>query len=407
MTVFTMAVAVLALTAQGVRSQDIAGRFVQDRFAIGFWVDPPAKQITDARYKEIADANFTFVLGNFGPQKATDVTKQLALCEKYGLVAIVRNDLSKPGELPDSPACLGYHLVDEPGAGSIPDIKNRIDTLRKARPGKLGYFNLYPDYAPTWALGTATYDEYVGRFASETGCDVLCMDYYPMLTPTADGRDGYCGNLAAMRKYSLKNKIPFWNFFNTMPFGPHNDPTESHLRWQIYTSLAYGAKGVLYFCYWSPEGPGGEFPKGGAIISGAGQRTRHYEQAKRINAAVKNLGPTLMKLTSIKVIRIKPTDDLAKALERSPIKSISQGGDYLIGVFRHYDGRRAVLINNYDHNYTSWPTVEFDAPDAQVIEVDAADGKEKPARDDSPLGMPGLQISLDAGEGRLFLLPRR
>lgn len=398
-----MVVGILAVTAKSSRAADAAGRFVQDRFAIGFWVDPPAEQITDARYKEIAEANFTFVLGPFGPKTDKDVAKQLALCKKYGLMAIVKGDLANPDKLPDSPACWGYYIVDEPNAGSIPDIKTRIETVRTHRPGKVAYFNMLPDYATPAQLGAATYDEYVSRYARETGCDVLCMDYYPMMTPTADGREGYCGNLAAMRKYSIEQKIPFWNFFNTMPFGPHNDPTESHIRWQIYTSLAYGAKGVLYFCYWTPKG--GEFPKGGAIITAEGQRTRHYDQAKRINAAIKNLGPTLMQLTSVNVIRVKPGDDLAEALKGCPIKSIT-AGDYLIGVFKHSDGRRAVLLNNYDHNYTSWPTVSFDLPDDKVVEVDAADGKEKPARDDSP-DTPGLQLGLDSGEGRLFLLPRR
>ena len=400
MLLFLMVVAVMALTAQ---AQGKSDRWVQDRFAIGFWVDPPKDQITDARYKEIAEANFTFVLGNYGPQNEKDVAKQLALCEKYGMVAIVNGDLKKPEKLADASNCWGYHLVDEPGAGAIPDIKNRVEIIRKNRPGKLAYFNLLPDYASAAQLGVATYDEYISRFAEETKCDLLCMDYYPMMTPTVDGRDGYCGNLEVMRKYSLKHKIPFWNFFNAMPYGPQHDPTESQLRWQIYTSLAYGAKGVLYFCYWTPRGD--EFPKGGAIITAEGQRTRHYDQAKRINAGIKNLGPTLMKLTSLKVIRIKPTDDSATVLEKSPIKSISPGGDYMVGVFKHHDGRRAVLLNNYDCKYTAWPTVEFDAPDKDVVEVDAADGKEKPARDNSP-DMPGLQLSLDSGEGRLFLLPR-
>jgi hypothetical protein len=398
-----MAIGILAATARSARAADTTGRFVQDRFAIGFWVDPPAEQITDARYKEIADANFTFVLGAFGPATPQDVAKQLALCKKYGLKAIVKSSLYKPEDLPDSPTCWGYHLVDEPNTAGFAGLKATVDTIRKNRPGKLAYINLLPDYASPAQLGAANYDEYVSRFCKEVGPDVLCMDYYPMMTPRDDGRDGYCGNLAAMRKYSVEQNIPFWNFFNTMPFGPHNDPTESHIRWQIYTSLAYGAKGVLYFCYWTPKG--GEFPKGGAIITAEGQRTRHYDQAKRINAAIKNLGPTLMQLTSTNVIRVKPGDDAAKALEGSPIKSITGGGDYLIGVFKHSDGRRAVLLNNYDHNYGSWPTVKFDLPDDKVVEVDALDGKEKPARDDSP-DMPGLQISLDAGEGRLFLLPQ-
>ncbi len=401
---FLLLIIIVAFTAECLQAKTDTRHFVQDRFAIGFWVDPPADQITDARYKEIAEANFTFVLGAFGPKTPKDVEKQLALCKKYGLMAIVRGDIKEPEKLPNHPSCWGYYLVDEPGAGSIPDIKSQTETIRKYRPGKLGYYNLLPDYAPISILGTATYDEYIARFARETDCDLLCMDYYPMLTPTSDGRDGYCNNLAVMRKYSLEHNIPFWNFFNSMPFGPHYDPTESHLRWQIFTSIAYGAKGVLYFCYWTPGKGDGEFPKGGAIITTHGLRTRHYDQAKRINAGLKNLGPTLMDLTSTDVIRIKPTDDPAKALAGSPIKSITQGGDYLIGVFKHSDGRRAVLLNNYDPNYTSWPTVEFNNRDKKVVEVDAADGKEKAPRDDSP-DFPGLQLSLDSGEGRLFLLP--
>ncbi len=119
-----MVVALLAMAAQVARAQDIPGRFVQDRFAIGFWVDPPADQITDARYKEIADAGFTFVLGAFGPNDLKDVTKQLALCEKYGLKAIVKSNLTKPEDLPDSPACWGYHIVDEPGAASFAGLRD-------------------------------------------------------------------------------------------------------------------------------------------------------------------------------------------------------------------------------------------------------------------------------------------
>jgi hypothetical protein len=169
----------------------------------------------------------------------------------------------------------------------------------------------------------------------------------------------------------------------------------------VFTSLAYGAKGVLYFCYWTPTGR--EFPRGGAIITADGRPTRHYDQAARINAAVKNMGPVLMKLTSTAVIRIQPQDEPTAALKDCPIRKLTPG-DYLIGVFRHADGRRAVLLNNYRYDFTAWPTVEFDAETPQVMEVSPADGRIAPVVDDSP-AMAGLQISLDAGEGRLFLLP--
>jgi len=64
------------------------------------------------------------------------------------------------------------------------------------------------------------------------------------------------------------------------------------------------------------------------------------------------------------------------------------------------------MLMNYRHALTAWPTVEFDAPAEQVTEVDKNAGGEIPVRDESP-EMPGIQVSLDAGEGRLFLMPPR
>jgi hypothetical protein len=390
---------------------DLAGgaenRFVQDRFGIGLWVDPPVDERLDTRYRELAEAHFTFVIANFGPRSPEDVRRILKLCEQHDLKAIVSMAGLTPDKLPESPACWGYHLVDEPGAGAFPDLRRTVDAIRAARPGKLAYINLLPDYASPSVLGTKTYDEHLARFNSEVGGDVLSMDHYPAFLPGADGRDGYCRNLESMRKASLAAGIPFWNFFNTMPFGPHSDPTEAQLRWQIYTSIAYGAKGVMYFCYYTPLSH--EFPRGGAIITRDGRKTRHYEEARRINAAVKNLGPTLMKLTSTGVIRINPKDDPAGLLKDAPLKSIRTDHmppDFLVGTFKHMDGRRALMINNYHFAYSAWPTVTFDTDLEKVREADPQTGKEVPVLDDSP-DMPGLQLSLDAGHGRLFLMPRQ
>ena len=376
-------------------------RFVQDRFAVGFWVDPPAEQQTEARFAEIAHANFSFIIGNFGATTPASVSNQLNLCAAHGLKAIVSMAGLPPDKVPDGPACWGYFVADEPGPGAFPGLGKTVAALRQARPGKLAYINLVPNYAPAWALGTTNYLEHLAGFVQEVHPEALSMDHYPMFSPQADGREGYCQNLEAMRQESLAAGVPFWNFFNTMPFGPHTDPTEAQLRWQINASLAYGAKGVMYFCYWTPAG--GEFPKGGAILRRDGTRTRHYAEARRLNARLKHLGPTLMQLTSTGVYCVRPQDDPARVLKGSPLRSLSKG-DYLVGTFRHADGRRAVLLQNYAFAYSAWPTVEFDAPPAEVLEVSPSTGQAASVVDDSP-DMPGLQISLDAGDARLFLLP--
>lgn len=380
-------------------------RFVQDRFVIGFWCDPPADDKMAERYKEIADANFTLVLGGFATATRETIERQLDLCRKHDLKALVLPAPYAMDALPDGPECWGYVLRDEPSAADFPVLRKQVDEFRKARPGKLALINLFPNYCALDRLGTSSYEEHVARFMDEVRPDVLCMDHYPLFKPGHDGRQAYCDNLDVMRTYSLASNVPFWNFFNTMPYGPHTDPTEAQLRWQVYTSLAYGAKGVLYFCYYTPLSE--EFPKGGAIIGRDGRQTRHYDQAKRINAELKSLGQTLMNATSTGVCRVKD-DDAAQALAGTPLKNIRRANedppqDYLIGTFALTDGRTAVLLNNYRPDYAAWPTVEFSAELSRVTEVSKKTGIETPVTDDSP-DMEGFQVSLDAGEGRLFLV---
>ena len=380
--------------------------FVQDRFAIGFWVDPPLDDLAEARYAEVADAHFTMVIGGFGGGNPADL---VALCEKFDLRLLLAAHGADPATLPESPAIWGYAIRDEPGADEFPALAEQAAAIRRARPGKMVYINLFPDYATAEQLDTETYDEHVRRFIETVRPEVLSMDHYPLFHPNRDGRDDYCRNLETFRTHAMAAGIPFWNFFNTMPYGNHTDPTEGQLRWQIYTSLAYGARGVMYFCYYTPAG--GEFPKGGAIIQRDGRRTRHYDEARRINAELKNLGPVLMNLTSTAVVRVNeeagdvPADILAgQAITDLQRDKVDPPLDLLVGTFTHRDGRRAVLLNNYRFAFTAWPTVTFDAPPEAVAEVDKATGNEIPLIDDSP-AMEGIQISLGAGDGRLFLLP--
>lgn len=77
-------------------------RWLQDRFAISIWVDPvvPAADF-DSRYAQMANANFTVLLGGFGATTNETVPAQLAACERNGLKAIVStcggSSASNPG----------------------------------------------------------------------------------------------------------------------------------------------------------------------------------------------------------------------------------------------------------------------------------------------------------------------
>ena len=145
----------LLLTLLAARASD--ARFVQDRIGIGLWSDPPLDQQADAHYASIAEANFSFVIGNFGASTPAGVAKQLSLGEKYGLKIIVSTAGLPHNQLPTNAACWGYYVADEPGPGAFAGLRQTADSLRAARPGKLAFINMLPDYAPAWALGNEAY----------------------------------------------------------------------------------------------------------------------------------------------------------------------------------------------------------------------------------------------------------
>ncbi len=116
-----------------------------------------------------------------------------------------------------------------------------------------------------------------------------------------------------------------------------------------------------------------------------------------------------MKLTSLRVARIKNDTDARAALAGLPLRNITRvagdpPGEFVIGIFSHADGRRGVLILNHDYSFTAWPTLDFAAEPAEVTEVSKKTGEIAPVIDDSP-ELKGLQLSFGAGDARLFLLP--
>lgn len=379
-------------------------RYRQTKFAIGYWVEPPFDKDAHRRYREVADCGINLVLSGFG---GAQKEKFLPILNRFGLDAILMHPAGSPETWPADKRIIGYGLVDEPAATRFKELKNLADTVRSARPGTLPFVNLFPNYATPTQLGSPDYATHVADFIRIYQPDVLCMDNYPIFKPDRDTRGLYIENLEIFRKQSLAAGIPFWNFFNIMPYGPHTDPTEAQVRWQVNSSLVYGAKGLLYFCYFTPGGD--EFPKGGAIIGQDGLKTHHYAQAQRINKTLRHYGKVLMDCTSTDVAQVKPGDTPSEKLRQSGIRDIKRDRvdpphDYLIGTFQHTSGRRAVVLMNNRFAYSAWPTVEFDVRSGQrVVEIDPESGREVPLHDASP-AMPGVQLPLLDGGARLFLL---
>ena len=434
----------------------------QDRFVISAWVDPivpPARY--DAEYARMRSANISMLLGGFGAKSRADVILQVAAATKAGMTAVPSYC---DGACANVSGAWGLQIADEPNVKAFASLAPKVAQVKAS--GKLAFVNLLPNYASSpGQTGAASYEDYVTQFVEVVKPNVLSTDHYPDFSEpvVAKRKQAYVYNMLILRAAAQKAGIPWWNFFNAMPFNRASmfDISESQLRWQIYSSLAIGAKGLLYFCWWTPDGA--DFLRGQAIMTPDCSATKPGEKCdisnqvpsqkfaavQRINAKLSVLGGYLLKrrssavlqvagnrthsvpieghrnLTSINVRLIvvlmhHPANDLARGVAHltwcgalfgcACMQGTNTGStfSFLLGFF---DSNRTFLLTNYDEQHPALATILATSPSTtfappssppSLNEVDGVTGAVRPAVDDAPF-LPGLQIALLAGDARLFL----
>ncbi|MBP1996002.1 cohesin domain-containing protein [Paenibacillus eucommiae] len=244
------------------------------------------------------------------------------------------------------------------------------------------------------------YEDYVSEWVSLQP-DVLVYDNYPFKT-IHELLSGYYANLEVIRRQSLLGDIDFWSYI--LSVGAANDhlraPTENEIRYHIYTNLAYGAKGIIYFTYWTPAANWG-FHDG--LILQDGTRNSSYTWAKNINSELLQLGPTLTSLTSQAVYH---TGTLPESTTALPANFFLQPDDlakpWIISDFTDSSGQRFVMIVNRDLTDASTGTFTMNPELGEIKEVSKQNGEQVEAGYDPLTGE--LTASFAPGEGRLYAL---
>jgi hypothetical protein len=286
------------------------------------------------------------------------------------------------------PAVYGYSLRDEPKATFFPRLAAVSDTVKELHPGVWPYINLFPNYADASQLGTKTYDEYVEKFIEVCKPPVLSYDHYAILEG-GGLRGEYFANLESMRRAAVKHKLPFWQIVLAVGCLNYREPTPVDMRFQVYTSLAYGARGLAYFKYFTPGA--GNYRNG--PIDPFGHETPMWPIMRQVNLQVGKLAPTLLKLTSDRVYHFGTVPaGCTGPDEKSLVKAMV--GNMLVGDFTHTDGTRYVMVVNRDFagSAPGWP--QFRKPAAKLQFVSPYDG--------SLLPYEGEYVWLAPGQGVLL-----
>jgi hypothetical protein len=363
-------------------------------FPIGLFWPPHPYASTPERFAEIAEAGFDFVISGNYAGDGNIFQYQLGLARTAGLQVLISDDIqirnmsrwfsisnNTADFLSISPAearefytrardaygpyssLAGFNFFDEPWPGWFGTLARALDISRELAPNLLPYINLNPSDDPA----------YYQSFVDQVKPSLISFDRYPLLS---QGREdaNYFHNWAIVRDAALRGNVPAWVFVQTLAYDNHREPTAAELLWQINISLAYGAKGIQYFTYWTPEAARGE-GFGPALITVDGQRTARYAAAKQINTTwLHQVGRELKPLVSESVVHANesPLPNGTAGFTPTELVSGISGQPVVVGTFRSRDSAvkdRWLLVANRAHSSTSRATVTVNPNKVYGVEV--------------------------------------
>ncbi len=354
----------------------------QNVFPISFWCQPAN---TYENWKTAAECGFTVVpvsaatvkegrkvldwLSEFGIQgMISDPRISHKMTEKRGWKDTIQEVTAA---YHDHPALWGYYVTDEPGLERFESLAKIIKAFQKADPEHIAFINLFPNYASADQLGTISYERHVAAYLDTVKPELLSYDHYALLE---DGdRPQYFPNLEVIRDQALRAGIPFMNIFLSTPHFNYRDPSPADLRWQVYTSLAYGAKAIAYFTYVTPDV---ENYRNGPI-SIYGMKTPKWDMVRQLNLEVGKLGPWLSELTSTGIYHTGCAPAGSEALCGCGLVAEADGSgkDLLVGEFVDGDKNPWVIVMNKDRQHAAWVTLKLHTPLTKLHEVARSTGE--------------------------------
>ncbi len=307
-------------------------------------------------------------------------------------------------EVGGNPGAVGIFLRDEPNAAMMPGLGKVSTMLRESMPGLWPYVNLFPARVSADRLGTSDYGAYVRMLVSTIHQPFLSYDNYSLVG--GEMLDYFYTNLDVVRRLSIETRTPFWNCILANAHFNYMEPSDATFNLQVYASLAYGARGIQYFTYFSPAI--GNFRL--AAVDQFGNRTATWDILRRINNQVRMLAPTMVRLRSTGVYHYPSVPEQGKPLAESKlVESVEMtqrfvrspaGSRFLIGEFEDDQGRPYFMLVNKDLNNSFQVKIHLRKAGAKLWQISQYTGHEEAFGGEMEWLAPGQGVLFRIGEER-------
>ena len=272
------------------------------------------------------------------------------------------------------------YVQDEPTAND--DNKARLVAFSEAIKANCKckpYINLFPNYANEMQLGVKDYGEYLDFFTQACKLDYISYDHYafslgaapnvPGMTYNEGGagfnEDSFYGNLESVKAAADRNRVGFINIIQSVGALHWPDPDDYIIHVQGWSTLAYGAKGISYFTYNTPNM--GNWRN--APYDEYGMKSPTYRYVAHMNFAIHNIGAIYKNLKNINVYHVgnvpKGCKDQSSAInvKKLDLHAIKGTPNVVVGEFVDKEGNPYAMIVNKDPKYSIAISIEFNKGD--------------------------------------------
>ena len=356
-----------------------------DRIKIGAWVN-----LTDAVFdkdfvKTYSEGGFDWMIAHSVGGSDEKTRRLLDDCDRYGVELILgdgayTNPAWQTAEYFDRPCFAGTYVTDEPGTDDY-DHLAAICNKYVEQTGKVPYINLLPMYANAaqlkYGAGAAAieyYDsdpdlfkKYCDSFCEKFNVNYICTDIYPL-----NWRNGkrvtyseYIESINIIARSAREHNKEFWCCLQTFAWTPSKrTPTEAEFRWQAYSLLSFGCKGLL--C-WTYVGYKPEFP---SLLTIDGKRTNAWYDAATVFKEIKLISDAYVQYKNVGAFTFGASDSTPYLKMSQPLKDFkglkdiySFNSPFLVGCFEKEDGYAFTVVNMSELEDVQRTEVDFKLPD--------------------------------------------
>ncbi len=336
------------------------------------------------------------------------------------------NDPNKPGlyypglDLTEYPAFSGFYVKDEPSSADFGHLGGEVAAFWNetyADSGAYWHVNLFPSYASGEQLGTTAgggktaYQNYVDKYVAEVlnhveGSKGIGMDHYAFKTGGIN--DMYLYDLMVVAQAAKQTGATLHNCIQAVSgTGWREMQSAAEVRWNYYTSLAFGTKVFEVFAYLD------DLNQGFHCMVGTEKNDMYYYQQEVI-AELKKFAHVYLSFDWEGVKTFIGTENEQQAngsfelleadgrmlQELKGISSVTATQDTLIGQFSDGEDSGFIVVNVTDPVQTKFDVVTLKFEDCSRVIVYQGGEEVKYAISGNTLELP-----LVAGEG-MFVIPQ-